>query len=590
MTSSLRPRGRSAARRHSSDPEQRFQTWVTIGFIALIVAVIAIIVVGLAYDYWKQHYQAVATVNGASITRDQWVDRARLDLFRLDQREQDIREAVAAGSMTQDEADLRLQSLTTAKNNAASTAIEELIGLTLEGQLAAGEGVTVTDADVELAITRDATSAEGRKLQLIVVDPTANADGTGPASESAQAAYAAAHQAAADLAAGKAFADVAKEYSTDASADSGGDVGVVTRDSTLDPAFLEAVFSTPEGGLTPLIAGADGSYRIGKVNQVLVGTVDPGFEKAVRAEVSWDAYRANARAEALARALQDKIVGDASGGEVEQRHLAQVFLAGDPTADAKTDTGTIHASHILFSPQDDVNGASSLAPDDPAWALARADAEQAARSLRAITDPDARALAFADRARTDSDDTGSGANGGDLGFFNQGGMVKEFADALFGDETLKPGDIVGPVKTDYGWHVIEFQERTPSLRTRLDDVKARLAATGADFAAIAAAVSEAPEAGAGGDLGWKTRDQLSEAAAKVAFGLEAGAVSDPVAEDDGYHVYKLLEKATRALDAEQKAGVAATAFSDWYDPRKAEAEKNKAITRDPAVFASSGAQ
>lgn len=63
---------------------------------------------------------------------------------------------------------------------------------------------------------------------------------------------------------------------------------------------------------------------------------------------------------------------------------------------------------------------------------------------------------FAAIAREESDDKGSGARGGELGEFGRGQMVPAFEDAVFSTGT---GELAPVVKTQFGYHVIEVQER-----------------------------------------------------------------------------------------------------------------------------------
>lgn len=80
---------------------------------------------------------------------------------------------------------------------------------------------------------------------------------------------------------------------------------------------------------------------------------------------------------------------------------------------------------------------------------------------------------FGELAKTNSTDTGSAVNGGDLGWFGLGMMVKPFEDAVV---AAAPGSVVGPVQTDFGWHIIKVNEVRDATKPTIDEVREELAA------------------------------------------------------------------------------------------------------------------
>ncbi|MBX9835529.1 MAG: SurA N-terminal domain-containing protein [Burkholderiaceae bacterium] len=125
------------------------------------------------------------------------------------------------------------------------------------------------------------------------------------------------------------------------------------------------------------------------------------------------------------------------------------------------------ASHILIA-----------APKD-APAADRAKAKERATALleQVRTTP----TSFAEVAKKSSDDTGSATQGGDLGFFGPGAMVKPFEEAAF---ALQKGGISDVVESDFGYHIIlltdvktprqpSFEESRPSLEADLKQQQAQ---------------------------------------------------------------------------------------------------------------------
>ncbi|HSB03309.1 MAG TPA: peptidylprolyl isomerase, partial [Anaerolineales bacterium] len=81
------------------------------------------------------------------------------------------------------------------------------------------------------------------------------------------------------------------------------------------------------------------------------------------------------------------------------------------------------------------------------------ETESEAKAARALIEG---GVDFAEVAKKYSKDTGSGANGGDLGWFGKGQMVPEFETAAF---TLKVGEVSQPIKSQFGYHIIQLLGR-----------------------------------------------------------------------------------------------------------------------------------
>ncbi|MCI0528468.1 MAG: peptidylprolyl isomerase [Nitrospira sp.] len=73
---------------------------------------------------------------------------------------------------------------------------------------------------------------------------------------------------------------------------------------------------------------------------------------------------------------------------------------------------------------------------------------------------------FAEVARVYSQDEGTKGKGGELGWLTKGQLVPEFDKAVF---SLKPGEISEPVKTQFGYHIIQLEEFQPARRQTLAD-------------------------------------------------------------------------------------------------------------------------
>ena len=102
--------------------------------------------------------------------------------------------------------------------------------------------------------------------------------------------------------------------------------------------------------------------------------------------------------------------------------------------------------------------------------------EQEVRARHILVETEAEAKEIAERVKKGEDfaalakekSKDSGAEGGDLGFFSRGQMLKPFEDAAF---ALDVGAISDPVQTQFGWHVIKLEEKQDRPLPSFDQVK-----------------------------------------------------------------------------------------------------------------------
>lgn len=102
----------------------------------------------------------------------------------------------------------------------------------------------------------------------------------------------------------------------------------------------------------------------------------------------------------------------------------------------------------------------------------RSEAEALARAEEVLEKVKQQPEQFAELAREYSDDASVERNDGDLGFFARGRMVPPFEEAAFGMD--KPGELAGPVKSQFGYHIIRFEDRREASTMPFASVKAQL--------------------------------------------------------------------------------------------------------------------
>jgi peptidyl-prolyl cis-trans isomerase C len=140
------------------------------------------------------------------------------------------------------------------------------------------------------------------------------------------------------------------------------------------------------------------------------------------------------------RVLMEAMLSDAGKAALTDDAMHKVYDEAVKQVPAEEE---VHARHILVATEDEA---------------------------KAIEDQLKKGADFAALAKEKSKDPGA-ADGGDLGYFTKDQMVPEFADAAF---KLDKGQISDPVHTQFGWHIIQVEDKRTKPTPTFDQVKAQL--------------------------------------------------------------------------------------------------------------------
>jgi peptidyl-prolyl cis-trans isomerase D len=268
---------------------------------------------------------------------------------------------------------------------------------------------------------------------------------------------------------------------------------------------------------------------------------------------------------------------------------AEIRAAYDQRKDTFTVPEQVNASHILIAVKPDA------APEANAAAKTKAEA-LAARAKAPGAD-------FAKLANENTDDPSGKTTGGKLPPFSHGQMVPEFEEAAF---SMAPGEIRGPIKTQFGYHIIKVESKTPARTRSLEEARPAIVAeltekqTAAEMDRLSKELSEklkGMRSASDDDLRKLQNDSLTynttewtargdsipgignnQKFADEAWGTPLGKVS-PTAVTTGRGVAFLRPSEERAAGVPPFAEIRARLESDWKAERR---EKDALAQLEPA--------
>jgi parvulin-like peptidyl-prolyl isomerase len=537
--------------------ELRTQQLTVIAFALAIALAIGIFGAAAWNGYWDAHFRPVAAVAGTTYDRSDLDERQRILVAEALANLEELQAQLGGprDQVIQQQIDQISQELSSIDTTAAESLVESAV---LASQ-ADAFGVEVSDEEIDAGLAERFALDEMVRAQLILVsalpdDAEADAE---PTDEQLSAVRDEAQAALDRLEEGEDFATVAGEVSDDFTAQSGGLLGWFPADDPAYGEYFDALAGAEEEGDLVGPIETERGYAVLE----LLGRRDATTDSPLRDHLAGQgvddvAYRDYVRDALLVDGFRDHFGEEVVSSPTAQRRVAQIFIAAPTGAVVPQE----RARHVLVQPlpgEQDQSGAT-----DEQWAAALTEAEEV-RDLLSAEDADWFAI-----AAEHSDDTGSGGRGGDLGWFDPAAspFVAEFTEAIDG---LEIDELSEPVRSDFGYHVIQKTGERLSPQAQAADLVEELRADPDSFAEVATRVSEEyATAEEGGELGWVAPYQLDEPLEEVVFGLtEVDEISEPHdGGTEGITIYQLLEMSeSREIEEDRLEEIRSSGFDRWLE-------------------------
>lgn len=542
--------------------ELRSQQLILAAFAVAIAMAIGIYGAVAWNGYYDTHLKLVAAVNGAGFNRDELATRAGAIGSELQARGAEI-QAQLGGARDQI-VNQQLQVIQDQLSRLDQTAADSIVQGAYLGAQAPSLKVSVSPSEVESEVGRRQMLPLRLRLGLITINALpANAKANAKPSDAEWAKAKAAAQAVIDqLNRGADFAAVAKAKSADpTTSQSGGLVGWVEDGDAVYGQFFTAAKDAKSGAVVGPVKGIT-AYAVVKVLGRRDATHDKLLSDLLSASgVSADAYRAYVRDELLRKKFETYFGQKVVVSPAPQRRVAQIVI----TADQGTPVPKLRLRHLLVMPIPGQQDQSKATPAQWKAALAKA-LKLRAEAIKPGADWNLLAK--------QSDDPGSRSKGGDLGWYDPttSGFVPEFKAAI---TRLKEGVVSEPVKTQFGYHLIEITDRRVTAGGQASTLVDAARKNPASFATLARQNSEdTTTAGSGGEVGWVARYELDPQRDKVVFGLKnVNDISNPITVGGSIYIYKLEETSqSRVIPADRLDTIRSVGFPRWLDELKAKVQ------------------